>query len=270
MTPRSSSSSPTSGDCFTTSAVNKETIVEGGSTTSAPTKMVGWETATTTTSSAEQANHCNDDKEHDILDGTKATEMIISRSDVDAVVEEGCSNDHHPVVSDSDDEKIKNKQDDRCESEGRIVSDGSSKKSSVSFDTIQIREYVRELGDNPAVSHGPPLTIGWEYEDVATLPVEDYETHRGDRRSNDQMQIPGKKRELLLLNETKNTSREINAMITKVRANRSQRQSTVALLEFEEWYSFFETVGRRFRRVRLLHHLLISNFNFYISSSMLR
>mmetsp|Transcript_34235 Transcript_34235/g.82425 ORF Transcript_34235/g.82425 Transcript_34235/m.82425 type:complete len:373 (-) Transcript_34235:1944-3062(-) len=123
-------------------------------------------------------------------------------------------------------------------------------KSSVSFHTINVREYGIELGDNPAVTAGPPLTIGWEYEDVATLPVEDYESQRGKRRFKDEMHIPAKQRESILLQETDNTKQEISERISTVRKSRSQRQHTVALLDFEDWHVVFETIGRRFRRFR--------------------
>jgi hypothetical protein len=127
---------------------------------------------------------------------------------------------------------------------------GRKLKPSVSFHTISVREFGIELGDNPAVTAGPPLTIGWDYEDVGTVGVEDYEESRGTRRFKEEMQIPPKRREAILLQETDNTPQQIAAVMTSVRRSRSQRQHTVALMDFEHWHELFETIGRRFRRFR--------------------
>jgi len=35
----------------------------------------------------------------------------------------------------------------------------------VSFHNLQIREYNIELGDNPSCSYGPPISMGWNYND---------------------------------------------------------------------------------------------------------
>ena len=56
-----------------------------------------------------------------------------------------------------------------------------SSKRRVNFDAIMIREYDRTLGDNPATTHGPPLTLDWEYEDVASIKVDEYEAQRAPR-----------------------------------------------------------------------------------------
>jgi hypothetical protein len=45
----------------------------------------------------------------------------------------------------------------------------------VSFGRIEIREYPYDLGDNPSVSAGVPVTLGWDYTDEYDFEVENYE-----------------------------------------------------------------------------------------------
>jgi hypothetical protein len=50
--------------------------------------------------------------------------------------------------------------------------DLDSREWSVTFGSIEVREYNRNLGENPDVSNG--LAIGWEYEQHEPVPVDDY------------------------------------------------------------------------------------------------
>ena len=125
-----------------------------------------------------------------------------------------------------------------------------SSKRRVNFDAIMIREYDRTLGDNPATTHGPPLTLDWEYEDVASIKVDEYEAQRAPRRITHQMMIPGNARENILLTQTPTTKQQIQNMVSQVRSSRHRRQSTVAMQDFEEWHEAFEFISRRFRRLR--------------------
>lgn len=53
------------------------------------------------------------------------------------------------------------------------------------FGTVTIRRYEQTLGDNPACSLGPPLTLDWTFQqDDHTPTVDDYEAniHRRQRQ----------------------------------------------------------------------------------------
>jgi len=52
----------------------------------------------------------------------------------------------------------------------------------VKFRAVQIRTYAYELGDNPAVSVGAPLTISWQYDELPMVSVTDYEAIRTPHR----------------------------------------------------------------------------------------
>jgi hypothetical protein len=51
-------------------------------------------------------------------------------------------------------------------------------KKSVSFGSIQQREYNRIVGDHPDVRVGPPVTFSWEYSELSPVSVDDYESNR--------------------------------------------------------------------------------------------
>jgi hypothetical protein len=120
----------------------------------------------------------------------------------------------------------------------------------VNFDTIQFREYNLALGDNPATTNGPPLSLDWYYQDTEAVLVDDYEESRPPRRITQQMILPGKVREDMLLSQTKTTKMQITRMVSQVRSSRHQRRVSVAMQDFEEWQEALEFLSRRWRRMR--------------------
>lgn len=58
----------------------------------------------------------------------------------------------------------------------------SSSTTKVAFVGIEIFEHAYELGDNPSVSCGAPLTISWDQQSCLRLSVDEYEYHRPPRR----------------------------------------------------------------------------------------
>lgn len=56
------------------------------------------------------------------------------------------------------------------------------KVPSVQFDSVSIREYKTEIGDNPAVTEGPAVSLGWVYHETSSLSVEEYEKERANKR----------------------------------------------------------------------------------------
>lgn len=76
--------------------------------------------------------------------------------------------------------------------------DNTSRRRRVSFDSINIREYFIELGDNPSCRNGPPLTIGWDFDELGRFDLEQFEEFRPPRRFSRQMIIPlGRRQEIL-------------------------------------------------------------------------
>ncbi|KAL3774939.1 hypothetical protein ACHAW5_001301 [Stephanodiscus triporus] len=57
----------------------------------------------------------------------------------------------------------------------------NSGRRRVSFGHVDLREYRRIAGDNPSVSDGCPLAIGWDYNCVGEVDVDSYEADRACR-----------------------------------------------------------------------------------------
>lgn len=122
-------------------------------------------------------------------------------------------------------------------------------EASVSFDHVSIREYPRILGDHPDVGLGPPITISWEYCDVDTLSLDDYESNRGPRKSKIQLRLHPNTRKRMMLN-TGATKKEIE-VATKA-ANKAQRQrvSSNAIQECAFVCAIMSTIQSAKRKIK--------------------
>lgn len=127
----------------------------------------------------------------------------------------------------------------------------SSRKSvlsNVSFNNVQIREYPVTIGDNPSVSAGPPLSIGWEAQDEYHHDLEEYEEGRGPRRETFQMIVPRKTREDML-KQAGHSRREFASAIRVTIKAKNQRKSTVRNLQFAKADENIEKVSRKLKRL---------------------
>ena len=88
--------------------------------------------------------------------------------------------------------------------EGIILGHSSTSKNKlekkvVRFDTVEIRQYERQPGDNPSVSSGVPLSLGWNYWGTHSRSLEE-----GDitgRRTRQELALDSKERERILRHE---------------------------------------------------------------------
>ena len=69
---------------------------------------------------------------------------------------------------------------------------GSSKTDGhhVTWHVLDIYDHEMQLGDNPSVSSGVPVTIQWTAVHHVRLSIEEYEAHRGPRRDTIQLVLP--------------------------------------------------------------------------------
>jgi hypothetical protein len=95
-------------------------------------------------------------------------------------------------------------------------------ENAVSWGTIEIHSHVIELGDNPAVSHGPPITLGRERTDSCKLSVDDYESRLEGRRSKRELILPGALREdwLRELGYSRKELREAVSIVKMIKIDR--------------------------------------------------
>ena len=67
----------------------------------------------------------------------------------------------------------------------------SDRRKKVIFDTIEIHEHPYELGDNPSVSDGVPLTISWHCQSKIVFELDYYEIYRpsSERKSKQNLRL---------------------------------------------------------------------------------
>ena len=75
-----------------------------------------------------------------------------------------------------------------------------TKKKTVSFSTVEFREYPICVGDNPGALLGIPVSIDWGYNEDETsntfLDIDEYEAARPERRSKDELIMTATDRKL--------------------------------------------------------------------------
>eukprot|EP00568_Trieres_chinensis_P003208 CAMPEP_0183296572 /NCGR_PEP_ID=MMETSP0160_2-20130417/4064_1 /TAXON_ID=2839 ORGANISM="Odontella Sinensis, Strain Grunow 1884" /NCGR_SAMPLE_ID=MMETSP0160_2 /ASSEMBLY_ACC=CAM_ASM_000250 /LENGTH=185 /DNA_ID=CAMNT_0025458195 /DNA_START=183 /DNA_END=740 /DNA_ORIENTATION=+ len=61
--------------------------------------------------------------------------------------------------------------------DGSLYDGSHTRKKTVRFSLIEVRAYDRVVGDQTDLI-GPPLSIGWHYEELDPMPVQQYEENR--------------------------------------------------------------------------------------------
>jgi hypothetical protein len=104
----------------------------------------------------------------------------------------------------------------------------ASRCSSVTFGEIQVREFERIVGDHPGVSdRGPPLAIGWGYNERQAVQVETFEAERRPSRSVGHLQpLKGELRRNILLYGFSVSTDDINESLREVCRVQKQRSKT--------------------------------------------
>lgn len=119
-----------------------------------------------------------------------------------------------------------------------VLQNPALRKSRVSFSTVEVRHYERILGDNPGVSSGPPLSIGWNYYEDRTLrvSVDEYEYYHNPCQDESDMVLSRYERESILEGlgySEKDVARSIRQNY-KMKRNRRQTVNNLPVMAIEE------------------------------------
>ena len=104
---------------------------------------------------------------------------------------------------------------------------------SVSFHSVDVREYDRTVGDNPSCRSGPPLSLDWSYSKKYEQPktLEQYEIEREDRaRSLRQLHVNKYRRRNLLSFNWGHSEEDMQSARKETKKLQRQRSLTQALL----------------------------------------
>jgi hypothetical protein len=136
---------------------------------------------------------------------------------------------------------------------GDGAKDGSKEDAinrTVSFTSLEIREFNMTLGDHPSAVSGPPVMLDREpASEKRIITLDEYERMRGPRRGRKQLKLSFQQRRALLEKERGFTSMEIYEAWKEALLIRQQRQETLKrgpLLNTMD--DFYESACRKFNR----------------------
>jgi len=99
----------------------------------------------------------------------------------------------------------------------------------VKFANVHIRNYKQMVGDHPDCTYGPPISFDWDYEEMGTIPIDDYEASRGNYRPTARILHMSELRRAAILKQTVGaTDREIQDAIYSVKQIQRQRLETLS------------------------------------------
>ena len=116
------------------------------------------------------------------------------------------------------------------------------------FSSVDIREHERIAGDNPCVSSGVPLSIGWGYVQHDPIEFDFYQTHKAPGRSKIEMMVPAEVRKQMLRDEFKVSVKDLNESMKEATITKRQRRQTNASEHLEGWHEVTQSINRKLKR----------------------
>jgi hypothetical protein len=128
--------------------------------------------------------------------------------------------------------------------------DDEKENPSVKFHAVHVRYYERILSDNPAVSAGPSVGLGWKYEQAPkTYHIDEWEDMRVcSRRSLEQLVLPRYERTTMVI-ELGYSHKQIADVIRKSLRIKHNRKVTFNNLRVQKMEEFMEKMTRRLKKL---------------------
>lgn len=123
----------------------------------------------------------------------------------------------------------------------------STSDLTLSFSTLEIREYYITLGDNPGGTHGPPISLSNDYCEDRTflISIDKYEETRPPRRAKNELYMSGSIRVFTLLKELGYSIKEIQEATKTAQKIRKKRRKSIRSSPIQKMGL---TVGHIFQR----------------------
>jgi len=104
----------------------------------------------------------------------------------------------------------------------------------VKFGMIELREYEMVATDNPGVSRGVAVGLGWAYDEMGCITVEEFEMHHPPRRQMKDMRLSVRER-MKLLSASGYTQREMQKYAKAATVAKRKRRKTLDRLKFDSF-----------------------------------
>jgi len=101
-------------------------------------------------------------------------------------------------------------------------------KQRVSFGEVCVRIYEPALGDNPFVTSGAPITIGWKFNQCNGIHLDSYETSRGLIRPAKELRLSAYERLRILIDQANVSLRDIKDAELRARKEREVLVKTMS------------------------------------------
>jgi hypothetical protein len=125
----------------------------------------------------------------------------------------------------------------------------NTKRRTVQFCAVHIRNYQQTIGDNPAVSCGTPIQLDWDYEECEPICINQYEGNRPPRRTFRQMVIRYHRRKHTFLYCYGYSEEELKVAKKQANRIRNQRSRTKALVSVTKIEDAIESARRKTKRI---------------------